>query len=87
MNVLRIINAEAYLGSRVDDAVITVVAYFHDSQRQATKDAGQICGMNVLHIINEEAFLGCRQLRNLRKSLPEYQKRRSWRTLLLERGL
>ncbi|VDL42521.1 unnamed protein product, partial [Hymenolepis diminuta] len=45
--------AEAYLGKTVSDAVITVPAYFNDSQRQATKDAGTISGMNVLRIINE----------------------------------
>eukprot|EP00741_Cyanophora_paradoxa_P013860 tig00020710_g13378.t1 len=45
--------AEAYLGKTVKNAVITVPAYFNDSQRQATKDAGTICGMNVLRIINE----------------------------------
>jgi heat shock 70kDa protein 1/2/6/8 len=45
--------AEAYLGKKVSDAVITVPAYFNDSQRQATKDAGSISGMNVLRIINE----------------------------------
>merc|ERR1712072_564585 len=45
--------AEAYLGAKVNDAVVTVPAYFNDSQRQATKDAGQICGLNVLRIINE----------------------------------
>jgi len=45
--------AEAYLGSKVTDAVITVPAYFNDSQRQATKDAGVISGLNVLRIINE----------------------------------
>merc|ERR1711998_533267 len=45
--------AEAYLGTKVNDAVVTVPAYFNDSQRQATKDAGQISGMNVLRIINE----------------------------------
>lgn len=45
--------AEAYLGKKVSDAVITVPAYFNDSQRQATKDAGTISGMNVLRIINE----------------------------------
>jgi L1 cell adhesion molecule like protein len=45
--------AEAYLGSKVTDAVITVPAYFNDSQRQATKDAGAIAGLNVLRIINE----------------------------------
>merc|ERR1712012_379061 len=45
--------AEAYLGHDVKDVVITVPAYFNDSQRQATKDAGVICGLNVLRIINE----------------------------------
>ncbi len=45
--------AEAYLGKEVKNAVITVPAYFNDSQRQATKDAGLICGLNVLRIINE----------------------------------
>jgi molecular chaperone DnaK len=46
-------DAEAYLGETVTDAVITVPAYFNDSQRQATKDAGKIAGLNVLRIINE----------------------------------
>ena len=45
--------AEAYLGSKVTDAVITVPAYFNDAQRQATKDAGTIAGLNVMRIINE----------------------------------
>jgi L1 cell adhesion molecule like protein len=45
--------AEAYLGDTVKDAVVTVPAYFNDSQRQATKDAGVIAGLNVLRIINE----------------------------------
>jgi len=45
--------AEAYLGEKVENAVITVPAYFNDSQRQATKDAGAIAGLNVLRIINE----------------------------------
>merc|ERR1711930_2182 len=45
--------AEAYLGTSVNEAVITVPAYFNDSQRQATKDAGVIAGLNVLRIINE----------------------------------
>merc|ERR1719329_748008 len=45
--------AESYLGKEVKHAVITVPAYFNDSQRQATKDAGLICGLNVLRIINE----------------------------------
>ena len=46
-------DAEAYLGEPVTQAVITVPAYFNDSQRQATKDAGQIAGLEVLRIINE----------------------------------
>jgi len=46
-------SAEAYLGTEIKDAVITVPAYFNDSQRQATKDAGKIAGLNVLRIINE----------------------------------
>ncbi len=45
--------AEAYLGEKVDKAVITVPAYFNDAQRQATKDAGKIAGLDVLRIINE----------------------------------
>ena len=45
--------AEAYIGEEVKDAVVTVPAYFNDSQRQATKDAGSIAGLNVLRIINE----------------------------------
>ena len=45
--------AESYLGKPVKNAVITVPAYFNDAQRQATKDAGAICGLNVLRIINE----------------------------------
>ncbi|MBQ7785335.1 MAG: Hsp70 family protein, partial [Clostridia bacterium] len=47
------IDAEAYLGETVTQAVITVPAYFSDSQRQATKDAGRIAGLEVLRIINE----------------------------------
>ena len=46
-------DAEAYLGEPVSDAVITVPAYFNDSERQATKEAGEIAGLNVLRIINE----------------------------------
>ena len=45
--------AESYLGGTVTSAVVTVPAYFNDSQRQATKDAGTIAGLNVLRIINE----------------------------------
>ncbi len=46
-------DAEAYLGEKVTDAVITVPAYFNDAQRQATKDAGEIAGLNVQRIVNE----------------------------------
>ena len=45
--------AESYIGEKVTDAVVTVPAYFNDSQRQATKDAGSIAGLNILRIINE----------------------------------
>lgn len=45
--------AESFLGTKVQNAVVTVPAYFNDSQRQATKDAGQIAGLNVLRVINE----------------------------------
>src|SRR5690348_17440384 len=45
--------SESYLGEKVTQAVITVPAYFNDSQRQATKDAGKIAGLEVLRIINE----------------------------------
>merc|ERR1719191_1880280 len=45
--------AEAFLGQRVTEAVITVPAYFNDSQRQATKDAGEIAGLKVMRIVNE----------------------------------
>jgi len=45
--------AEAYLGKQIKNAVVTVPAYFNDSQRQATKDAGQIAGLNVLRVVNE----------------------------------
>ena len=46
-------DAEAYLGEKVDKAVITVPAYFNDAQRNATKDAGKIAGLEVLRIMNE----------------------------------
>ncbi|MDI3384688.1 molecular chaperone DnaK [Streptomyces sp. B-S-A8] len=46
-------DAESYLGEKVQDAVITVPAYFNDSERQATKEAGEIAGLNVLRIVNE----------------------------------
>ena len=45
--------AEAYLGMTIKDIVVTVPAYFNDTQRHATKDAGTIAGLNVLRIINE----------------------------------
>ena len=47
------LTAESYLGEKITDAVITVPAYFNDSQRQSTKDAGAIAGLNILRIINE----------------------------------
>merc|ERR1712070_828812 len=50
--------AEAYLGKEVKNAVVTVPAYFNDSQRQATKDAGSIAGLNVMRIINEPTAMG-----------------------------
>lgn len=45
--------AEDYLGEKINNAVVTVPAYFNDAQRQATKDAGTIAGLNVMRIINE----------------------------------
>lgn len=45
--------AETYLGKKVENAVVTVPAYFNDAQRQATKDAGTISGLNVVRILNE----------------------------------
>ena len=48
--------AEQYLGMPIKDAVVTVPAYFNDTQRKATKDAGSISGLNVLRIINGEFF-------------------------------
>ena len=45
--------AEDYLGDKIQNAVVTVPAYFNDAQRQATKDAGTIAGLNVMRIINE----------------------------------
>ena len=67
-------DAEAYLGSTVTEAVITVPAYFTDSQRQATKDAGRIAGLDVKRIINEPtaAALPTAWIRN--------RARRSWCT-------
>src|SRR5256714_10913395 len=46
-------DAEAFLGEKISQAVITVPAYFNDNQRQATKDAGQIAGLEVLRLVNE----------------------------------
>jgi len=51
--ILNLVPAESYLGRSVSKAVITVPAYFNDSQRQATKDAGRIAGLDVQRIINE----------------------------------
>ena len=66
-------DAEAYLGETVNEAVITVPAYFNDSQRQATKDAGTIAGLEVLRIINEPtaaARLPTASTRRARRSSP-----------------
>ena len=61
-------DAEAYLGENVTQAVITVPAYYNDSQRQATKDAGKIAGFDVLRIINEPtAAASCLWFRQVRK--------------------
>ena len=57
--------AEAYLGHAVKDAVVTVPAYFNDSQRQAIKDAGVISGLNVLRIINEPTAAALTRRREL----------------------
>ena len=71
-------DAEQYLGRDVTDAVITVPAYFDDSQRQATKDAGRIAGLNVLRIINEPRVLRC--VRFGQRHAPEgYGVRPGWR--------
>lgn len=57
--------AEAFLGEEVKHAVITVPAYFNDSQRQATKDAGLIAGLNVIRIINEPTAAAIACITNL----------------------
>ena len=57
-------DAESYLGEEVKDAVITVPAYFDDSQRQATKQAGQIAGLEVKRIVNEPTAAACILLTN-----------------------
>ena len=67
-------DAEAYLGEKVTDAVITVPAYFNDIQRQATKDAGRIAGLNVRRIINEPTSAA------LAYGLNNGAARRSWST-------
>jgi molecular chaperone DnaK len=70
--------AEAYLGQKVEQAVITVPAYFNDAQRQATKDAGKIAGLEVLRIINEPT--ACRaRLRSRQAEDRYYCRLRSWR--------
>jgi molecular chaperone DnaK len=65
--------AEAYLGRKVSQAVITVPAYFNDAQRQATKDAGRIAGLEVLRIINEPTAASMARLQPLVEQL------RSWK--------
>jgi heat shock protein 1/8 len=64
--------AEAYLGTTIKDVVVTVPAYFNDTQRHATKDAGTIAGLNVLRIINEPtaAAIG----KNIVKQVQYYKK-------------
>ena len=69
-------DAEAYLGETVTEAVITVPAYFNDSQRQATKDAGTIAGLNVRRIINEPTAAALAYGVDKRK-----MTRRSWSTI------
>ena len=69
-------DAEKYLGEKVTQAVITVPAYFSDSQRQATKDAGRIAGLEVLRIINEPTAAAWLMVWTMKKS------RRSWYTTL-----
>ena len=66
-------DAEAYLGQKVTEAVITVPAYFNDSQRQATKDAGKIAGLDVKRIINEPTAAALAYGLSTRK-----RSRRSW---------
>ena len=68
-------SAEAYLGHKVNKAVITVPAYFNDAQRQATKDAGQIAGLEVERIINEPTAAA------LAYGLERKSKRRSWSSI------
>jgi molecular chaperone DnaK len=75
-------SAEAYLGSEVKDAVITVPAYFNDSQRQATKDAGKIAGLNVLRIINEPTASALAYGLDKKKPLPMVWIRRKTSGLL-----
>ena len=69
-------DAEAYLGEKVTEAVITVPAYFNDAQRQATKDAGKIAGLDVKRIINEPTAAA------LAYGLDNEKSRRSWYTTL-----
>ncbi len=66
------VDAEAYLGQTVSEAVITVPAYFTDAQRQATKDAGKIAGLDVKRIINEPTAAA------LAYGVDKEQPRRSW---------
>ena len=67
-------DAEAYLGEKVDQAVITVPAYFNDAQRTATRNAGEIAGLKVLRIINEPTASALAYGRQLEQKHP----RRSW---------
>ena len=62
--------AEAYLGQKVTDAVITVPAYFNDAQRQATKDAGRVAGLDVKRIINEPTTAASPMVSTRRRTKP-----------------
>ena len=74
--------AEAYLGEKVTQAVVTVPAYFNDSQRQATKDAGQIAGLDVQRIINEPTAAALAYGSGGRPADRRWSRRsRSWRSI------
>jgi molecular chaperone DnaK len=68
-------DAEAYLGAKVDKAVVTVPAYFNDAQRQATKQAGEIAGLKVERILNEPTAAALLTARTRKKP------RRLWFTI------
>lgn len=68
-------DAEAYLGKKVTQAIVTVPAYFNDSQRQATKDAGTIAGLEVLRIINEPTAAALARFQPLMSQVKEWKLR------------